>query len=266
MKENSSMSISEFAALTGMKRANLIFYDRIGLLSPEHRAENNYRRYSQRQLGTAYLIAELREMGIGIEEIKSYTASRTPEVMVELFQTQERRIQAEIEKLRRLKGMLQLYLEMAADVPVTDMDTIRVVEKAREPIFLGQPTTELKAREEKDLQDFYDYIETHSTEYYYPLGGIRSRENLLRGRYEIVGRYYLRLPFASKDYKPAGRYVTGYIQSDYGKAGALYLRLMQYIEQHGLVICGNAYEECPLNEVSFQSAEDYITKVEILVE
>ena len=64
------MQIKEFSALTGIKRENLRYYDQIGLLSPEFRGKNGYRYYSQNQLTTAYLITSLREIGIGIEEIK----------------------------------------------------------------------------------------------------------------------------------------------------------------------------------------------------
>lgn len=263
MKENNYMSISEFAAITGIKRANLIFYDQIGLLSPEHRGENKYRYYSQRQIGTAYLISELREIGIGIQEIKRYEESRTPESMVRLFEMQEKRLQEEIEKLKRLKGMMGLYMEMAAEVAAEDLETIRVVEKQKEPIFLGLPTTNDK--EDVELQKFYDRVMTQNMESCYPLGVIITPQNLMQGRYAIANQFYMRIPFTTKDYKPAGRYVTGYIKSDYGKAGALYIRLMQFIEDNQLTICGNAYEECPLNEISIKNVDDYIAKVEIQV-
>lgn len=266
MKENYDISISEFAALTGIKRTNLIFYDRIGLLSPEHRGENNYRYYSQRQLGMAFLIGELREIGIGIEEIKGYADSRTPKKMAELFQLQEKRIEAEIKKLKHLKGMMRLYVEMAEDIPMEALETIRIVEKKREPLFMGPKTTEKKENEEADLQAFYSYTDSCQIEHGYPLGVVVKKESLLQRQYGVASHFYLRFPFPGEGYKPAGRYVTGYIRSDYGKAGALYGRLMHFIEENQLTICGDAYEECPLNEISIKNADDYIMKVEIMVQ
>lgn len=79
------MKISEFAKITGIKRANLIFYDQIGLLSPEFRGENEYRFYTHRQLSSAYLISGLRSVGVSIKEIKQYASNRTPLKMIELF-------------------------------------------------------------------------------------------------------------------------------------------------------------------------------------
>ena len=78
MKNKSQMTIKEFSFLTGIKRENLRYYDQIGLLSPEFRGKNGYRYYSQNQLSTAYLIISLREIGIGINEIKRYIDIRTP--------------------------------------------------------------------------------------------------------------------------------------------------------------------------------------------
>ena len=77
MNQKSTMPIREFARLTGIRPANLRFYDQIGLLSPELRGENGYRYYSRRQLSTAYLISDLRDLGVGLEEIKRYAGERS---------------------------------------------------------------------------------------------------------------------------------------------------------------------------------------------
>lgn len=78
MSEKKQLSILEFSRLTGIKRDNLRFYDRIGLLKPEIRGENGYRYYTRRQLSSAYLIGGLRLLGVGLEDIKRYSAGRTP--------------------------------------------------------------------------------------------------------------------------------------------------------------------------------------------
>ena len=48
--QNSHMSIKEFSRLTGISRELLRFYDKIGLLTPESRGENNYRYYGFQQI------------------------------------------------------------------------------------------------------------------------------------------------------------------------------------------------------------------------
>ena len=108
MKDGSNMQIKEFSALTGIKRENLRYYDQIGLLSPEFRGKNGYRYYTRNQLTTAYLITSLREIGIGIEEIRRYIDIRTPEEMFSLFSSQKKHILTEIKKLKRILEVMQL--------------------------------------------------------------------------------------------------------------------------------------------------------------
>lgn len=77
MSEKKQFTIQEFAHLTGIKRDNLRFYDRIGLLSPQSRGDNKYRYYSRMQLNSAYLIYTLRSLDVSIEEIRQYLTKNT---------------------------------------------------------------------------------------------------------------------------------------------------------------------------------------------
>lgn len=75
MNQKKQLSILEFSRLTGISRDNLRFYDRIGLLCPEQRGENNYRYYARSQLNSAYLISSLRLLEVGLEDIRHYSAA-----------------------------------------------------------------------------------------------------------------------------------------------------------------------------------------------
>ena len=108
MNQKKKLSILEFSRLTGISRDNLRFYDRIGLLCPEQRGENNYRYYARHQLNSAYLIGSLRLLEVGLEDIRHYSAGRTPERMLALFARQEERIQAEIARLRETSEIMKL--------------------------------------------------------------------------------------------------------------------------------------------------------------
>ena len=110
MNQKKQLSILEFSRLTGISRDNLRFYDRIGLLCPEQRGENNYRYYARSQLNSAYLISSLRLLEVGLEDIRRYSAGRTPERMLAFFAQQEERIQAEIEKMKEECGTTVLSI------------------------------------------------------------------------------------------------------------------------------------------------------------
>lgn len=262
------MTISEFARYTGIKRDNLIFYDKIGMISPEFRGENGYRYYTQRQLSTAFLISSLRELGIGIETIKGYTEKRTPLKMLELFKEQERKIDAEIQTLKRLKDMMKLYTDITSDVLQEDITSIQIKQQGCEPLFLG-PRLHFQEEQfflDKSMIEFYDYAAECGMALSYPLGIIFSKENLLERKLGSPQRFYFKMPKSHHQFKPVGRYVVGYMQGEYSQVENLYGRILDFIEANGLVICGDAYEEYPLSEISVRNEEEYLIKVEIMVE
>ncbi|MGI6040101.1 MAG: MerR family transcriptional regulator, partial [Eubacteriales bacterium] len=64
------MTIKEIEELTGLARANIRFYEREGLISPE-RMSNGYRNYSDDDLQELLRIKLLRSLNVSIDEIKS---------------------------------------------------------------------------------------------------------------------------------------------------------------------------------------------------
>ena len=111
MKNNFYMTIKEFSHLTGIKKENLRYYNSIGLLEPVSRGDNGYRYYSRSQLSKAYLIVSLRELGVGIADIKKYINIRTPQEMFSLFKIQKDNILEEINKLQSILDIMKLYIE-----------------------------------------------------------------------------------------------------------------------------------------------------------
>lgn len=263
MKPKYSMSISEFAGLSGIKRANLIFYDKIGLLKPESRGDNEYRYYTKRQLGTAYLITSLRELGIGLEEIKKYADCRTPERMAQLFQQQEVRISEEITKLKNMSEIMKLHVAEAERAALIDDDKIYVREQKREPIFLGKPLA-AGMTEDDGMTEFYHFAAEQKIELGYPFGTIIPQKSLNQGIF-IPSQCYLKINSRNNACKPAGTYAVTYSRGGYDELENMIRRLLLYIKDEGLTVCGSAYEETPLNEISIEDEQNYLLRVEIMV-
>ena len=152
MNQEKQLSILEFSRLTGISRDNLRFYDRIGLLCPEQRGENNYRYYARSQLNSAYLISSLRLLEVGLEDIRRYSAGRTPERMLAFFAQQEERIQAEIARLRETSEIMKLRASLAQEALAHAEGAYLLEERPRERIFLCPPAPDgLAARRAKSL-------------------------------------------------------------------------------------------------------------------
>lgn len=264
MKKTPYMSISEFAEATSIKRANLIFYDRIGLLHPEVRGENNYRYYTSHQLSTAYLISALRSIGISLDDIKSYATTRTPEHMIQLFEDQERHIEHEIENLKEIKRLMRTYVQLAEEVMHTDTSQIQIMNLEEETIFLGNEIKKGLSLEEANIE-FYEYAITCNMNLSYPFGAVISKETILSGVVNEAKQYYMIVPHKEYQVKPAGRYLVGYAHGGYGDDQELHQRLLTYIKEHHLIVTGNGYEEYPLNEMSTKNSDDFLIRLQIKI-
>lgn len=106
--------ITELARQFGLSRSTLLYYDRIGLLTPSGRSDANYRCYSSTDKERLSSICSLRQVGMDIDGIRAVLEAagddstavlqcRLTEIGVE--------ISALMTKQRLLAGMLRLQGE-----------------------------------------------------------------------------------------------------------------------------------------------------------
>lgn len=265
MVQKKQLSILEFSRLTGIRRENLRFYDRIGLLSPETRGGNNYRYYSRHQLGTAYLISSLRWLGVGIEEIKQYAARRTPENSLALFAKQDARMQAEIERLQETRLIMRMHAGMIQEALSHEENALFLEERPREPLYLC-PTIPPQMDNDEGSIFSYELAEANGVNLGYPQGSLVALEDIEAGRAMVGIRYYFKVTKGANAEKPAGLYAVAYGRGDPWQMEPLYERLMRFVREQGLRACGDAYEEYPLGDLAVQEREQSCIRVELPVQ
>jgi DNA-binding transcriptional MerR regulator len=64
-----SLSITDVARQAGVPSSTLRYYDRLGLLESDGRADNGYRRYDDRAIDRLRFIARAKELGCSLDEI-----------------------------------------------------------------------------------------------------------------------------------------------------------------------------------------------------
>ncbi len=273
--KSTRMKISEFAQATGITRRNLLFYDSIGLLSPAMIDENNkYRYYTYQQIDTASVITILREIGMPLKEIKAYLNERTPEKLIDMLDAQKKIVQDKIMMLAQISDMLDTRIDMAEQGVGADIDFDSIVLKECEstPIFLGP---ELSADSHLlegwyYLVDFYNFCEENKVIRGLPTGTIISHTDLLQENTTHPSRYYYRplngSSYPTNAHKPKGLYVIGREHTEYAKTSNLYNRLFTFIKEANLKICGNAYEEFLLDEISSSNPTQYLLQISIHVQ
>jgi len=267
MLANGLFSISDFAKYSRMTRDSLLHYDRIGLLSPASRGENNYRQYSGYQLAVVNVIRTLQQLGMTLEEIKELKDRRTPELADEVLNNQIEKIDKKIEEWVRARKLLLTLLKTMNSVKSVNEDMITIQYLPAEAIIMGDLNDYSQGRSHYEtLLSFYRSISAKYPELdlnYYVWANF-SKARIKRGDWSGPDRYYFYNP-EGHDRRPAALYAIGYIRGGYGHGADLYKRLVEYIDRNGFEICGDAYEEYPLNEVCIVEPENYLMRVMITV-
>ncbi len=267
------MKISEFAQLTGITRRNLLFFDKIGLLSPSMvDKHNNYRYYTYHQIDTANVITVLREIGMPLKEIQEYLSGRSPENLIHLLETQKKIVQERINTLVQISDMLDTRIDMTEKGIRMDINSITLTECEPVQIFLGPelPADSHTSEGWYYLVQFYEFCRENNVILGLPTGTIISHGDLIQGNLTHPSRYYYR-PLCGHNYpnnaqRPKGLYIIGQEYTEYDMSSKLYNRLFTYIRETGLKICGHAYEEYLLDEISTTDPTQYLLQIAIQVQ
>ena len=266
------LKISEFSALSGISRQLLIYYDNQGILHPKQvDPENGYRYYSYRQLTNASVIVSLRQAGMSLECIRNYLIERSPEKLMTLFHEQEHHLEEQIQKLERIKSMVRSRLLHTEQGIFIGSEKIWVENCPEENLFLGPDLPDdFQLSDGWDcLPAFYNACIEHGIQIGFTVGSLVEYDTSKAVLSDKPIKYFCRLPRNQyPDYyvKPAGRYILGTQFTDYGYTDALYRKIFRYMNEHGLKICGNAYEEFLIDEIAEKNPDCYMLQIAIQTE
>jgi len=261
-------SVGDFARFSRTTRDTLHHYDKIGLLSPISRGgENNYRYYSSGQLAIVNVIRTLQELGLSLKEIKALYENRTPEHFDSVLQRQIDQIDLKIDDWVRARKLLFTLQKAIHSVLTVDEDVISIQFLPAEAIIIGSLNDYSRGRNDYDaLFNFYQEMSKKypNLDMNYPVWGVFSAERIKQGDWKWPDRYYFYNP-EGHDKRPASLYAIGYTRGGYGQCGDLYNRIIDYIAENNFEICGNAFEEYPLNELCVFDDKNYLIRVMITV-
>jgi DNA-binding transcriptional MerR regulator len=261
------ISIGEMARYARISRPALIHYDRLGLISPVKRGDNNYRLYSSRQLQSIRLVATLQDIGMPLKEIAKLVRRRTPENILSLLEQYDAYMMRSIEKLQRTQALMRTLQNAVTEGLAADENRIESRHMEEESLLLGPQIDYAGGKTiEEAMLEFYAFCRERdaSLDLNYPVWGVFSEQRIKNRDWNRPDRFYFKMPDAP-DRKAAGLYLIGYTRGYYGSSSALYERMMTHIEENGFEICGPTYETYPLNEISVVDSNKYLMQVSICV-
>lgn len=260
-------TISDFAKFSRTTRDTLLHYDRIGLMEPVLRGENGYRYYSSNMLPAVKVIRTLQKLGMSLEEIKKLKDTRTPRLTVESLEFQIEKIDSKIDDWIRARKLLYTLKNTISSVLSTDITEITIQYLPAEAIVMGDLNDFTRNRAGYAIElEFYQRINDKypDMDLDYMVWGNFSEERIKNRDWSYPDRFYFNNP-EGRDRRPAALYAIGYAIGGYGQGDELYNKMLDYIDKNGFEICGDAYEEYPLNEVCITDSDQYLMRVLITV-
>lgn len=266
VKNQNYLTISEFSKIAEVSRKALIFYDNIGLFSPVYTGENGYRYYSHEQIYIITVINILKELGTPLNQIKAYMKMPSPLEAIHLLDHQEQILSKKIEELCQVQNMLHSKKQKLEVGMCTDISEITVVQREETPLFISDPFVCSKA----DLSDelwlaFYMKCKENKIALGYPEGFLVEKNYVLTGNTMVANRIICHVgdKAYANSFMPRGTYLTAWGQGGFENTEPIYRRLLQHIEEHGLTISGNAYEERLIDEIGSFNKKQQIIQVSI---
>lgn len=268
-KKDKLLPIGQFAALHGVNKKTLMWYDEVGLFRPAAvSSENGYRYYSYQQSQTLETILLLREMGVSIKEIKAFMQERSAASMEKLLGEKIEELDREISYKKAVRETLAKHRRNMQTLLSMDLEEISIVEKKERRLVtveVSAGTSFEKAVEMiTDETKKYQLSRLHDASY----GSMIATESLYAGNFEDYSRLFVEIPFpirrAGLHVQPAGTYLRAFYRGPWEDMDMRYREILSYAEKHRMAFYGFSYEVV-LNENVVEREEDAIVQIEIPV-
>lgn len=268
--ERIKLTVSQFAKLHNINKRTLHYYDEIGIFSPSYKGENGYRYYDYMQGVDFEYIKMLKELNMGLDEIKKYIDNPNEADFKEIAEIKIDEIEQEIKTLNRRREVLEDKLNKLNKCDlVREKNSINIVECEEEKFFF----TPFKF-EDDDLKQLISHIKDVWTvdEYCKGIGSFISVDKIERSEFEEYDGLFIEMleGMESKNtkntiIKPKGKYICAYHVGDWDTLPKFYGEIVEYAEKNNLTLIGYSFE-IGMNDFAISNMEDYITQIMIRVE
>ena len=192
-KKSKLLTIGQFAALHGINKKTLMWYDEIGLFHPSFiHPENGYRYYSYYQSAILETILLLRELDVPIEEIHVFMKNRSAASMEQVLKEKIEDLDRSMAHLRAVRKTLSYHRQNMQTLLTMDLSEITIVQKKERSLVtvdINQDTTfekqvEMITAETKK----YQLRRLHDASY----GTMIAVDSLQKGNFEDYSKFLLK--------------------------------------------------------------------------
>ncbi|MDY3974831.1 MerR family transcriptional regulator [uncultured Veillonella sp.] len=255
-----------FAKLFGINKDTLLYYDKINLFKPAIVGENGYRYYDASQIEVFWVLYSLREMGVSIKELSSYTENPTPEQLFQLMAEQEVKVAEEIKRLQKLQHSLHYVKEQTLEGLHAKIEEFNFIELQDQPIvyseFLGDEAVTSNTYWGEAYTKFVKDAQMSGVVY---TGSVLAEADVKANDFTRIHRLYRITTEVTSTVRPGGLYAITYVKGSYETLIDSYPYLIQKLESMGYEVNGDIFEEYTIGQVATKQVEQYVTKLYIPV-
>ncbi|MDD2955652.1 MAG: MerR family transcriptional regulator [Oscillospiraceae bacterium] len=244
------LSIGEMAKLNGLSEQSLRLYDRMGLISPTHRGEENgYRYYDIRQSAVLDIIQYMKSLGMSLKEISVQLRDPDINYIETVLRRRQEQVDGEIKNLKFQRRAIERTIESIEHYRTAPPDGTIVLEYiGRRQMYLidcGINFYDYDMDEyERLLRELKDSLSADQLPqiYFCNAGTVLRQENLAQRRFYSTELFvFVDREFVSADLTtpiPASNYLCIYCDSFY-KEKEYAERLLQEAEKRGYRVTGD---------------------------
>lgn len=256
--------IGEISKLYEISVDILRYYEREGLLLPEKRGKNGYRYYSNRQIWKLGTIRALRQLGVGLEEIREYLGERSLESTSKLIDFQLKVVNEKLETLVELKESLEQkkkYLderlqEVYGEIKRVVLAERRCFKRYKSVVTDWEIDLELKKlKYHADSQEGEHFAESK-------VGAIMDPDGYRLRLYNIFEGTFIIDPEGDEILR-GGDYLTLIFSGNYNAGGRYYDKIKEYIRENKLSIDGEILEMYKIDIYETDREDEFITEIQI---
>ena len=266
-KKGKLLTIGQFAALHGINKKTLMWYDEIGLFHPAAiDPDNGYRYYNYYQSSVLETILLLRELNVSTDEIRIFMQNRSAGSMEQLLRGKIKDLDHEIAHLKAVRKTMSYHCQNMQTLQNMDLSEISMIEKKERclvTVDIDKNTTfdkqvEMIIEETKK----YQLRRLHDASY----GTMIAVESLRQGNFEDYSRLFIEIPFPVRKrglhIQPAGKYIRAFYQESAPNAIACYQKIFDFARKNRFALSGFSYEII-INENVIDQAKDALVQIEI---
>ncbi len=261
------LTIGQFAALHGINKKTLMWYDEIGLFKPASiNPENGYRYYTYHQSPLLETILLLREMDVSVSEIETFIKNRSPGALLRLLEEKISQLDRNIIHLQAIRKTLCNHRQNMETLLTMDLAKISIVKKEARCLITVDIDKDTPFEQEVEMITAetarYHLGRLHDASY----GSMVATSSLLKGDFDDYSKLFIEIPFLAETsglhIQPQGNYIRAFHKGSWKEIPRRYKAILKYADIHGLTLTGFSYEQ-GINETVIDRIEDFITRIEI---